>query len=318
MTIQNIVTSVLENVKEQTDKKQDVLPDGVKGQILVKKSADETEWKDPGEVPDVYTQAEQRMLGAYNLLRNDYQSQTISGVTITRNADGTLEFNGTATGTEFIRIASITEDYYNKYFYNKTLKLTGCPANFRGNNKGELFIEDTATSRIGTDYGKGDVITFPSWGDRCYIQIKIYNGATFNHDIFKPMITTDLNATYDDYVPYAMSNYDLTYRQPEVVTGYTVDSNYILNAIQTRFNVTRIGKLVIININCEFAATAVGWLNYVTGLPRPVNTAYASLFSASGKLNKILIDINGNLGKCADASTEGLWYSGQIVYFTID
>ena len=47
------------------------------------------------------------------------------------------------------------------------------------------------------------------------LAILVYAGATVNHTI-KPMITTDLNATYDDFVPYTGDGETLTHDVAEI------------------------------------------------------------------------------------------------------
>lgn len=126
-----------------------------------------------------------------NLLNPTLETITKNGVTCTNNGDGTYTLNGTATKDNWISFAGITLNP-GKY------KFIATENNVRVNN---LCVALNSTN-----------IAFP--GSKFTIQSKCVcdiglstHSNTFNNVLIKPMITTDLDATYDDFVHY--SGYDI-------------------------------------------------------------------------------------------------------------
>ena len=154
----------------------------------------------------------QRVLGAYNLVdqegyRLGYLNMT--GVTVTRNTDGSILINGTYTGSEtnWIIIYLVgDEEKYNRKFFGKKIKLVGTPSNAP---QGSWVGADMNNSTLVTDTGSGVVFTAPTFNDCFRLFIRIPAGTTFNNTLFKPMLTCDLNATYADYVQSAGTNKEL-------------------------------------------------------------------------------------------------------------
>jgi hypothetical protein len=126
-----------------------------------------------------------------NLLNPTAQTQTINGVTFTNNGDGTYTVNGTASGNANATIATMD--------IKSRCKLVGCPQG-GGSSSFALFKAGSGVSGQKIDYGNGVIIESNESNAR--VNIIIYKGYTANNLSFKPMLTTDLNAKYDDYVPY--------------------------------------------------------------------------------------------------------------------
>ena len=133
-----------------------------------------------------------------NLLNPTLATTTKNGITCTNNGDGTYTFNGTATdivffdinkniainkGTEYKAVCFKDEDYVPN-------KILSC-----------VRRVDTADEYI---FYNG---SFVSDTENCWLWIQIAKGVTVSNLVAKPMITTDLDATYDDFVPY--SGYDI-------------------------------------------------------------------------------------------------------------
>ena len=137
-----------------------------------------------------------------NLLKKNTTGTTAQdGVTFTTAADGSITVNGTADATTYLMLIT------NLRLPKGTYKLTGCPKGGAG-----------ATYRLMDGYGSGvnDTgagIVFESTGNRRDICIRIGIGTTCNNLVFKPMISTDLDATYDDYEPYKETQ-TLTIQKP--------------------------------------------------------------------------------------------------------
>lgn len=131
-----------------------------------------------------------------NLLNSTLQTATKKGVTCTANGDGTYTLNGTSIesdGFEF-KVGSATVEKGKKY------KMIG-------------FKNPTATASLKADTSNifesvSAIFTAVDNIETAYI--KFGNGVTFNNEIVKPMITTNLDATYDDFVPYTGDRDNLT------------------------------------------------------------------------------------------------------------
>ena len=135
-----------------------------------------------------------------NLLNPTAQTQTINGVTFTNNGDGTYTLNGTASG--FAQLSLMT---FNDFAFLENKKLIGCPAG-GGDSTYMLYISCYRGSTWLKEYydqSNGVIISnFPSEATNVALHILIRDGQTLNNLTFKPMVTADLSATYDDFVPY--------------------------------------------------------------------------------------------------------------------
>lgn len=131
-----------------------------------------------------------------NLLKSILQTTTLNGVTCIYNGDGTYTLNGTATVKTFF-------NFILNYNLKKDTKIIGCPPNGSANSFG-IFIYNVAG---GFDYGNGFIF---KEDHTTRAGIYINSGYTCNNLVFKPMLTTNLNATYDDFVPYTGDGDTLT------------------------------------------------------------------------------------------------------------
>lgn len=132
-----------------------------------------------------------------NLLNPTFDTNTHNGVTFTRNDDGTYSLSGSYTDTSSCIIAK------NMALEKGRYKLTGA---LNKNN----FIRCTirvpgSTPRLPIyDYGNGVVLDVNETGTTIILMI-VSTDDTSQTRIIKPMLTTDLEATYDDFVPYIES-----------------------------------------------------------------------------------------------------------------
>lgn len=127
-----------------------------------------------------------------NLLKPTLGTTTVNGVTCTNNGDGTYTLNGTAT--------NYCEFLLNTIGNIGKIKLTGSPSSgITGDSWLGIKPNNEFIGVIGSDT-IGDLTNN-------YNTVVIYcnMGSSFNNAKFKPMITTNLNATYDDFVPYTGS-----------------------------------------------------------------------------------------------------------------
>lgn len=154
--------------------------------------------------------------GAHNLLPNNIQSQVVNGVTITRNADGSLTFE--KTGSVSATTLYLFNDSLNPIKLTSPCKLTSGAVN-----------ENTALIATvnGTDYACGtstEEVSLPSGN---MTRVRYYFNSSFTGTLtLKPMIrlATDSDTTYQ---PYAMTNRELT-EQIDIISTHIDSSGFTI------------------------------------------------------------------------------------------
>jgi hypothetical protein len=128
------------------------------------------------------------------------QTKTSSGVTCTANGDGTYTLNGTATSDILFPLQTAIDTLE----LPKTYRLVGCPSGGTGSTfeLNTVKIKDGVRTVYASDYGNGATKEYES-GAKYEIRIRMAENTTFNNVTFKPMLTTDLSVTYDDFVQYS-------------------------------------------------------------------------------------------------------------------
>lgn len=199
-----------------------------------------------------------------NILYPTLETSTQNGVTCTDNGDGMYILNGKATGNcEFILSTSIRPDQC------QGMRLVGCP---KGEGMpGQLVLQcrQYKTSGVSNilDLGGGAILNFSDDVRSIAFIIYVGNGFTVNNLVFKPMLTRNLNATYDDFVSY---------------TGYTgqlnTDLAYIKRNMQAKDNIAY-GTM---QLTYSDANTLVG----TKTLDKTVSAITASLVIKSGSAYK--------------------------------
>lgn len=161
--------------------------------------------------------------GAVNLLPNKATSQVSNGITWTVNADGTISASGTASARSYIQIQNVT-------LPAGTYKLSGTPSGGDYYNTFGCGIESISK------FDNGNGVEFTLNSETAFnVILNVRTGAGLVNLTFKPMITlADMpNSDYAHYVPYAMTNRELT-KNVELLS-----SN-----ITTRLNVYKTGHVV--------------------------------------------------------------------------
>ena len=150
---------------------------------------------DNGKIMDMmlYGKSEQKQYSGKNLLNATLQTTTVNGVTCTANGDGTYTLDGTANANAVFNLGSVTFTGDTKY------KICGCPQG--GGIIERYHIEPYGSTNEQRDIGNG-VIYSLSNDETKAIYIVITIGFRASNLLFKPMITTDLTATYDNFEPY--------------------------------------------------------------------------------------------------------------------
>ena len=142
-----------------------------------------------------------------NLLNPTLQTATQNGVTCTNNGDGTYTLNGTATSTVDL-IVGEAETINGKQYLCNGVPVTLSDSSFSTTC---IVIRTTDWKTV----GKNGVV-FTAESSKTEIAIHVESGVTVSNVVFKPMITTDLSVTYDDFVPYTGDGETLTHDVAEL------------------------------------------------------------------------------------------------------
>ena len=158
-----------------------------------------------------------------NLLNPTLQTTTINGVTCTANGDGTYTLKGKST-------SSSNTNFVMSFFspFKGKCKLIGCPSGIDSIAELQCNYNEIWESK-NTDHGKGSILD--SANLLTAIAIVIFPNVSVNNLIFKPMITTNLNATYDDFVPYTGSTGQINSDVAEVRKDFDEHTHEIADVI---------------------------------------------------------------------------------------
>ena len=205
-----------------------------------------------------------------NLLKPTLQTSTSNGITCTNNGDGTYTFNGTATA-EATFIVEYIGDIVTKYV-NKDLRLVGCPKN-GSKNTYRLQIWSDSQEPV-YDFGDGVKIHIKKATGNANVAILFGKDITVNNLVFKPMLTTNLSTTYDDFVPYTGDSGSLNWDVAQLRNDLSPKRIELQN-VDERVTIKDNGSFIIngfafVNLLVTFKETLPQWSNFVR-LPRPKN-----------------------------------------------
>lgn len=205
--------------------------DKVAGKGLSTNDYDNTE-KEQNEANADAIEAIVNVNAGCNLLPCSASSQTIEGITWTVNSDGTVTASGTATANGSILV-------YHRFtsecvLNGKEVVLKGCPA---GGGVGNYAIEGYRVAGSSSyldnreEFGEGIKFTWNNDSSHVLPEIQLAIGANYAIQgtlTFKPMLY-DARLKPTGYVPYAMTNKELTERIKEIkhIGQYTGDLNDI-------------------------------------------------------------------------------------------
>lgn len=185
--------------------------EGDAGKILSVDANGDLEWSDEvnSEIQTLTNEVDTIVndLGVKNLLKINNVSQTTSGVTISVN-NGVITLNGTSTGQITL---TLLNDFNSpiksgSYIFNglddgssNTIQMVLNYYNSQGAEQpSAVAVNGDTPATIPADYN-----------GHLKIYLVIANGQTFNNKVVKPMIR-DASIKNSDYVPYAMTNRELT------------------------------------------------------------------------------------------------------------
>ena len=205
--------------------------------------------------------------GAVNLLPNKMKSQTGNSLTIIVDNDGVVRTSGTSTGSSWLRIMQ------NEYLELPagTYRLSGCPSGGststdQGNYMCYASRFDSSNTWIDDYFDIGNGVDIPiTTGQKLQVVIRIITGTNMNGKVFKPMITVaDMpNSDYNHYVPYAMTNRELTDVANEFISNKALSDTTSFVPLQgTNYGdgcrYIKIGCFVFLIISVQFDAAPSG------------------------------------------------------------
>jgi hypothetical protein len=169
-------------------------------------------------IKSLFPRSEQALLGAKNLAVNNAGNLTINGITYTKNSDYKIVATGTASGGNGNYKITVPVKA-GKY------RCSGCPSG--GSSSTYRIAVNAGDSGSGTnkgfDTGNGLEVTIDT-DTNIFLFLDVYNGYTANNLVFEPMIRLASDPD-DTYVPYAMTNRELT--------NSAADQKTAINAIIT-------------------------------------------------------------------------------------
>ena len=141
-----------------------------------------------------------------NIFNSSDTFTTPTGLTITKNADGSFTVSGTSTTTVNVGIGFLVLDA------TKTYVLSGCPNGGNSDTYSLLFGTTGYTKR---DIGTGVTLTSAPANTPLTVYISIGANYAVNKTFYPMICTAEDWAIGHDYVPYALPNYDLTRLEAE-------------------------------------------------------------------------------------------------------
>lgn len=200
-------------VKATTTNIGQVQPDGetievdADGKISAKTALDTKPTIIATAEPNIVDTVESPMLvtnATRNLLNPTLETTTKNGVTCTNNGDGTYTLNGTSTidGYTFFDLG-----FYMTSIEAYGLTLIGDKNSDYGHNSYGIYWDASAGStNVSSGWVEGKSTKIPEITNSANVNVGFFiaigGKRTANNVVFKPMLTTDLSATYDDFVPY--------------------------------------------------------------------------------------------------------------------
>lgn len=165
------------------------------------------------EIDNKMSYADNAVLGAKNVLPNNNDSKVINGITYTVNSDKSITANGTASSDSSLMLYNPAISFLEN---GKTYIISDGGVGFENSSgKAGIYIQKRTSSASAGDYaytyrGKEqsftvDNVNYPMV--QCGLYVK--SGTTLNNVTFYPMIRLASNLD-DTYVPYAMTNRELT------------------------------------------------------------------------------------------------------------
>lgn len=266
--------------------------------------------------------------GHTNLLNPTLGTITISGITCTANGDGTYTLNGTASAMSAINIMPYKNydptDESRLFDFDTKLRFTCMPSGSGVADK--VYAQVAGATEAGgwkgggIDLGNG--ATFTPQTDPFFlyvVRIVVATGETVSNLVIKPMLTTDLSATYDDYVPYS-GNGELNENVASLYEGLeSTDANLadVQSQIVTSGNIEN-GNTAT---NAHTVGTYIQWKGKfytVTAAIAIGDTLAVGTNLAAKTVGEVLTQINADLTDKQDKSWKQVTFvSGSTTHFYV-
>lgn len=137
-----------------------------------------------------------------NLLNPILETKTVNGLTVTNNGDGTYTLTGTDSGVGQNFIFRTNMDLEDRQ-YKWVCESTDSDYSYVDSDIVRIAKDGGTRAVVGSDRGTGLTFLADSSTYRYECRIHIHPNASITSLTFKPMLTTDLSATYDDFVQYS-------------------------------------------------------------------------------------------------------------------
>lgn len=252
-----------------------------------------TSWTDWASVPTRSEVNAIANIGAKNQLPNIVKTTTIKGVTITRNDDGTLTLNGTASETFYLHIPT-TGDYYASFPNGTYVLVAGEDIGDRSKNQSGIYLgcNNGSTSYYAKNDNGGKTGAFAVTQNIIKVWLVVPKDTVATDFIVKPMIKPS-KINDDTYVPYGMSNAELTEKMiVQALSGYTVHES-ISNPGSISAN--KQGSMVVVSFwGTRFSTIPSAGVEVLTGLPRCINRADCLLHLGGASMGTIVGNVYNN------------------------
>lgn len=154
-----------------------------------------------------------------NLFENTATTTTINGITYTKNSDGTITANGTASANASITLGKIKTDS------SKSYSLSGCPS---GGSQSTYTMYISGANPAINDFGSGVAINNKEFDNN--LIFVVFSGKTVSNMVIKPMLNE--GTTILDYEPYVKPSIvvdnDTIYQEPVVLwQNSSTTSNFV-------------------------------------------------------------------------------------------
>lgn len=166
-------------------------------------------------VSSIFPRDEQAVLGAVNLFAS-FVSESKSGMTFTVDANGVVDVDGQPSAN-YVNIRSVFKLKKGAY------TVSGVPSGF-GTNKMLIALYDMNNVQIAIDNGSGATFTLNA-DTQLQGYIYVYQAyGDFDHVKVYPMINLGTDAR--PFVPYAMTNKELTEKVQGIINAATNASDF--------------------------------------------------------------------------------------------
>lgn len=194
-----------------------------------------------------------------NILPNNSYSTVMGGVTITRNADGSITFNGTASSTFNYYLLSGYHFKLKAGIYTLSLHKNG---EISGTALLSLFNQsDVATLISNMNLATNNSITATTENDLDLKSLLLYVvvGCTFNNFTIYPML--EKGSKVSDYVPNKEFSNLQNYSTEEQVIGTWIDGKPLYRRVLETANYLTTGEYTVLDnsFNLEIV-TIYGWI----------------------------------------------------------